>query len=157
MRAAPSALFVRWRTPPTLARLQEVLARVEAVAQANGRPIAFVMEHDPSLGAPDAEFRRRSVEAVDAVGPSIACLTVVLRTSGLRAAILRSVITGITMMARRQFPVRVVSGLHEEAQNWILRHADGDQHARDELRALLREVEAEHALPHPGSGPAERT
>ncbi|MBI1946127.1 MAG: hypothetical protein HYS27_10545 [Deltaproteobacteria bacterium] len=157
VRAAANALYVRWRATPTIARLQGILERVESVARTYGRPIAFIMEQDASAGAPDAEFRRRSVEAVDSVGHAIACLAMVTRASGLRAAILRSVLTGITFLARRQFPVRVFAGLDEEAQNWIVGHADGDEHARSELQALLREVEQEHTQASAASGPAERS
>ena len=145
MRAGANALFVRWRATPTLAPLQQILERVQAAAQASGRPIAFVMEIDASVGAPEAEFRRRSVDAVERVGASIACLAVVLRTTGLRAAILRSVITGITMLAKRSFPVRVIPSLHEEARTWVADHVRGSAQARAELREWLRELEASQA------------
>lgn len=156
MRAASGALLVRWRDTPTLSALQQVLARVDATAREAARPIAIIMELVPSGGAPDAEFRRRSVEAVDAVGRSIACLAVVLRASGLRASILRSVITGITMLARRQFPVRVFASLDEEARNWIAGRVFADEQGRAGLRQFLLEVEREHAQEQPDSNSAER-
>jgi hypothetical protein len=92
------------------------------------------------IGLPPSEVRNALLDMMARYGPHTACLAIVLEGSGFWASAMRSVITGMRMLAPRAFSMRI----HEDVDavcEWLpLEHhrRTGVNLDREELRLALQ-------------------
>ena len=107
-----------WRTKPTrpLFEIQQAhLAR--AVASDPGK-VAFMCVVAPTAEPPDDEVRSASANMITAHGSNLAGTACVIEGSGFRAAITRTVLSGIVFVIRTPSPIRLFESV-EQAAPWL--------------------------------------
>ena len=95
-----------WRTKPT-AELFELQRRelAAAVASDPGK-IAFFCVVEPTADAPEQAIRDASAAMISSHGKRLAATACVIEGSGFRAAITRTVLSGMALVARNAAPSR---------------------------------------------------
>ena len=97
-------------------------AGLTEVVRAHPAGAAFLCVIEVTSKAPNDELRRASIEMVEAHGPRLRCLAVVIEGEGFRAAVNRGVITGLILFARHiHCPVSVFSDVRDAAA-WMQKH-----------------------------------
>ena len=104
-RIGPVCLAI-WRTKPIMDLFQvQRLDLTEAVASDPGN-IAFLCVVEPTAEPPDQTVRDASAAMIASFGRDLAACACVIEGSGFRAAITRTVLTGMQFVARRAVPTR---------------------------------------------------
>lgn len=115
-------VWLKGATGPATSRLRVV---TEEVARAH--PEGFSNIHLVAYGAalPTAEAKRGFADLMTRYEKELACVATVFEGSGFWASALRSMNTGLQMLAQRPFPMRVLKDIDEVA-DWVpaehLRH-----------------------------------
>ena len=148
----PGAVFGSWRNivihvyraAPTVddLRMREPWFRTMVRRHPEGIGAVTVIDKDASGSLPDRHVRMISEKQLSDIAEHIKCGAVVLEGSGIQFTLLRSLLRGIAVIVRQQFPYRFfddVSG----ATRWVGSHADvspaGLTSAIEELREKLVE------------------
>lgn len=117
-------LLSAWATKP-IPRLFEIQRSqlAAAVARNPGRQL-FLCVVAPSADPPDQAERDASAKMITGHGDKLAGCACVIEGSGFRAAITRTVLTGIVLVIRTPSPVNFFETV-ESAGNWLQKRADG--------------------------------
>lgn len=107
-----------WRTKPTR-ELFEV-QRFELSSAVAGDPgnVAFLCVVEPKADAPDQDIRDASSAMITSHGRRLAACACVIEGTGFRAAITRTVLSGIALVARNQSPTRFFEDV-PDASSWL--------------------------------------
>lgn len=107
-----------WRSKPTR-ELFEIQRRelVAAVARNPGK-VAFLCVVEASSDAPEQELRDASAAMITSLGSKLAACACVIEGSGFRAAITRTVLTGMTLITRSAAPNRFFEHV-SSASTWL--------------------------------------
>lgn len=125
-----------WTTKPTL-ELFEV-QRSELALATLRRPgqQLFVCVIAANADAPDQDVRDATSAMVTALGPKLAACACVIEGTGFRAAITRTVLTGMLLVVRTPMPFTFVESV-PQACSWL-----GGYMRKDELRDLPDALQA---------------
>jgi hypothetical protein len=112
-----------WRDEVDLPRFQRQAEGLAAVTAKHPGRTAFICIVETTCSPPDDDLRKRSVALVRQHDPQLACVAAVIEGTGFRAAVTRSILSGMAQLlrtrARRSFFADVRS-----AASWIGRHVD---------------------------------
>jgi hypothetical protein len=97
---------VVWRHQTTLEGIESSKALVAEVAYRYPRGIAMLTIVSDVAPMPSSEARQAMAHLM-ATSPFIRCSALIMEGTGFRAAAVRSVVTGLTLLARHEFPHRV--------------------------------------------------
>jgi len=124
-----------WRTKPTPSAFQIQEAHLaRAVARDPGK-VAFLCVVAPSAEPPDDAERAASAAMISKHGSNLAAVACVIEGSGFRAAITRTVLSGIMLLTRTRSPVRLFESV-EHAAPWL-----GERVGQMSVLNLAAEVE----------------
>ena len=129
-----------WRSKPTpeLFEVQRSLLHA-AVARQPGKT-AFLCVVEPKAEPPDEAERKASAQMITSQGENLAGVACVIEGNGFRAAITRTVLSGVVFMIRTPSPIKLFDGVRVAAP-WLARWV-----GRSALPDLEREVERGRAL-----------
>lgn len=95
-----------WRTKPTELLFEaQRMGLAEAVARDPGR-VAFLCVVESTADPPDQKVRDASAAMISSHGKNLAAVACVIEGSGFRAAVTRTVLSGIALVARNAAPTR---------------------------------------------------
>jgi hypothetical protein len=120
-----------WRQDSTVERVgHQAAALAEVVSSAPGRA-GFVCVVEEGSAPPNEEARKASSKMLESHGANLCGVAVIIEGTGFRASIVRSVASGIVLLARSK--TRAPVSYHatvEEGARWIARHVEvADVHA----------------------------
>jgi hypothetical protein len=132
---------VIWRGGVTREMFERQRAGLVSVVARYPEGSGFLCVIEPTATPPDDELRRASIEMVASHTQGLKCVAVVIEGEGFRAAITRSVISGMTLLYRRKPPASVFPKVRE-AVGWMrlnmrIASTDAVVTAVEELRKLL--------------------
>jgi hypothetical protein len=133
-------LLTHWYAPPDVPSLQQLLATQARWLAESQAKLGAVTVVDPSAGhllSPEA--RRLAVQGQNAARDRVVAIASVVPGSGFRAAIVRSVITGVAVLSRLR-AVEMAFSESRPASAWLATALRGHGTVLDE-GLLLRAVE----------------
>jgi hypothetical protein len=132
---------VIWRKETTLHGAIHLRSACTEFASRNPRGIGLLTIIEPNAPLPPSEIRKSIADFLQEGSSFIKCSTVIFEGTGFRAAAVRSVVTGLTLMAHQAFPHRVCH-LVEASQMYadILSPATGRVVVAEHFRSTLAEL-----------------
>jgi hypothetical protein len=132
---------VFWRRETTVEGARELARSCAAFAATQPRGIGLLTIVESGAPLPASAARNEIAEFLASGSRFIKCSAVVFEGSGFRAAAVRSVVTGLTLMAKQAYPHKVCS-LEDAISMFerILPEATGRAVSGNELRSSLEEV-----------------
>lgn len=113
-----------------------------AAQHAAGAGLLTIVE--PGAPMPNSEAREALAKFMTENSDSILVSGVAYEGSGFRAAAVRSVVTGLTMLARQPFPHKVFATI-DDASEWMITKMRGGGLVASEVRELIEAVSAARA------------
>lgn len=108
---------VVWRNETTLPASEMVHKRCEEFARRHPDGVGMLTVVTANAPMPPAESRERLARFMRE-GTYVMASAVAFEGTGFRAAAIRSVVTGLTMLARQPFPHKIFATL-EDASGWL--------------------------------------
>lgn len=105
-------------------------------ARPNGIGIVTIVEETAPM--PPSDAREALVSALEAISGTVKVSAVAFEGTGFRAAAVRSVVAGLTMVARQAYPHKVFATV-EEAMAWMAPQMPNPTSSR-ELSDVIREL-----------------
>ncbi len=128
-----------WRTETRASAVEKLSEALAGLSRAH-REVALLQVVEDGATAPDAESRRAITSMLQQHGGSIRCSAVVYEGDGFRAATLRAVVTGITLLGRPAYP-HLVFASTISAINWTALHFSHDGSGwAEQLRNAVTEL-----------------
>ncbi|MGH1347854.1 MAG: hypothetical protein ACRBN8_40240 [Nannocystales bacterium] len=121
-----TVLLCRLRSTPT----PLLLRGIERALEQHPEPMTVVIHVEASVSVPNTETRLAASRVMRLSAPRIAAWVVVLEGSGLIRTALRSVANTVRLIARSQFPLRLVASA-AEATTWLAEHSTAEITAED--------------------------
>lgn len=151
LHAAVGPVFLLvWRGETTSAGVNATEAAMEKMAKMSGDRFGLLTVVEPNAPLPPGEVRDQLAALLGRL-PWITASAVVFEGKGFRAAAVRSVVTGLTLLAKQPYPHKVF-GTTEEGTQWLLStmnlgpSAIAASKVLNEVRKIRAQVE--------GNGPA---
>lgn len=116
--------FAAWSTKPTPELFEVQRAGLAAAVQANPGRTFFLCVVSPNADPPDQAERDASSRMITSHGANLLGTACVVEGSGFRAAITRTVLTGIVLFIRTPSPVTFFENV-DGASKWMQRRAPG--------------------------------
>jgi hypothetical protein len=139
-----SICVAMWRENSTLPRVERQRAALNEVVGKYPGEAGFLCVVESSSAAPDDEARKASSRMIEEHGSRLRAVAVVIEGSGFRASIVRSVASGIVLLARSKSktPVSYFANV-AEGVNWLsnvvtLGNQDDFVRSVEELRGYLK-------------------
>lgn len=131
-----------WRYETTGADVLELQKTAERAHAAAGQPIALIQVVAASAIPPDAQVRTALGRMLASLLGRVSHSAIVHETEGFRAAMIRSIVTGLVALSNPGFPHRVFSTV-EESVSWMTSGNANLQRAK-----LLLAIESVRAAAH---------
>lgn len=150
-------LVAVWRTETRAPAVERVSRVLGALAATHG-DVALLQVVEAGATAPDGEARRGISAMLKEHASVLRCSAVVYEGDGFRAATLRAVVTGISLLSKPSYP-HVVFGSTITAINWTARHFSHDgpiwaEQARNAVGELRSSIERPTGSQGPSAGSA---
>jgi hypothetical protein len=116
-----SFVIVIWRkdtTADAVKQLRDLLQKTSTTTQA----VCLLTIVEPNAPPPSSDVRDALAGVLGEFGKLIKYSAVAFEGSGFRAAMVRGVVTGLTMLARMPYPHKVFAGVEESAR-WLCGNA----------------------------------
>jgi hypothetical protein len=114
-----SVCVVLWRGNVAKDLFEHQRAGLAEVVQRHPNGAGFICVVEASAKPPDDELRRASTQMIAAHGSRLKCVACVIEGTGFKAAVTRSVLSGMALLlANRQAPVSFFSHARPAAQ-WM--------------------------------------
>ena len=107
-----------WKSKPTRLLFEIQRTELAKVVDAHRGTAAFVCVVQEGTPDPDEDVRKASSEMIAGHGASLAGVACVIEGSGFRAAITRTVLTGIVLLARAPAPTKFFENV-QGAATWL--------------------------------------
>ena len=132
---------VVWRHETTVDAVQCLQSAVADLAQAHPKGIDMLTVIAERAPLPSSVARKALADLLSEGSAFIRCSAVILEGSGFRAATVRSVVTGLTMMSKHDFPHRICD-VEGAAQLYaqVLPSVPGRSLDADTLRTAINEL-----------------
>jgi hypothetical protein len=108
-----------WRDDVTPALFERQRAGLSAVLRANPRDAGFLCVIEDRSKPPSEELRKASAEMMRAAGSDLKRVACVIESSGFMAALKRSVLSGMQLLAGRKANVTAFFSTVSEAARWL--------------------------------------
>lgn len=95
-----------WRSKPTPELFEVQRRELVAAVSRNPGKVAFLCVVEPSADAPEQDVRDASAAMITSLGTKLVACACVIEGSGFRAAITRTVLTGMALVSRSASPNR---------------------------------------------------
>lgn len=128
-----------WRRKPNHELFEVQRKCLDEVVAKNRGKAAFVCVVEPTAEPPDDDIRKASSLMISAHEKNLKCVALVIEGTGFRAAITRTVLSGIVMLIRSPAPIKFFD-IPKSACIWVSSQLPA---ARD---GLLDEIEALRSL-----------
>lgn len=136
--AGPVCVVV-WRSAVIVPRFEKQKAGLATVVANHPGKAAFLFVVEPTAAPPDEALRKASTQMVASHGDRLRCVAGVIEGTGFKAAVTRSVLSGMTLLlGKREVPVSYFARVGE-ASRWVSEHVVVD------ARELATAVEAVRA------------
>jgi hypothetical protein len=112
---------VIWRLAVTQERFDHQRTGLAEVVHRHPDGTGFLCIIEPTAAPPSDKLRRASIEMIQSHGARLKCVAVVIEGEGFRAAITRSVISGMALIFPNRLPGRAFSRVGE-AVGWMQGH-----------------------------------
>ncbi len=110
---------VIWRDAVTRSRFEKQKAGLAEVVARHQGEAGFLCIVEPTAAPPDDQLRRASTEMIESHENRLKCVAGVIEGSGFKAAVTRSVMSGMALLlARRQAPVQYFARV-DIAARWM--------------------------------------
>lgn len=136
-----SVLLLVWRGATTVARARLAMATLTTLAGAHREGIGLVVVIEPGAPNPDAEARTILTDTMRQLGTKVVGAAYLVPVGGFVGAAVRAAITGLGLMSRVAYPLKVVATA-SEAASWLATRLPGSV----EPSELERAVEAARRL-----------
>ena len=130
---------VIWRTDTTLPAVASMTQAFDRFAAKIGHPVGLLTVVEEAAPLPSTAAREAIATFLRNNGARVRASAVVFEGSGFRAAAVRSVVVGLTMLANQPFPHRVFSTI-DKAREWFVENL-GDERQVRSASALARAVD----------------
>ena len=110
--------FAIWRKKPTRDLFEVQRFELSSTVASNPGNVAFLCVVESKADAPDQDVRDASSAMITLHGKKLAACACVIEGDGFRAAITRTVLSGIALVARNQTPTRFFEGV-PAASFWL--------------------------------------
>lgn len=107
-----------WRKKPTRDLFEVQRFELSSTVASNPGNVAFLCVVEPKADAPDQEVRDASSAMITSHGKKLAACACVIEGDGFRAAITRTVLSGIALVTRSPSPTRFFEGV-PDASHWL--------------------------------------
>lgn len=107
-----------WRSKPTPELFEIQRRELNAAVLRNPGKVAFLCVVEPSADAPEQEVRDASAAMITSLGSKLVACACVIEGSGFRAAITRTVLTGMALVTRSAAPNRFFEHV-SVASTWL--------------------------------------
>jgi hypothetical protein len=132
-----SIVIVVWRNETTVSAIVELGNCLQDHSNLLGKPIGLFMVAERRAPLPTADSRKASADVLQVARLAFSALT--FEGTGFRAAAVRGVVTGISMLAKQAFPHKAFATV-EDAAAWASQHAVHDGPADAVERGLLHAI-----------------
>ncbi len=132
-----------WRGRPTLAAIDAAYAEFLALSERQPGGVVVFSTSSGSYPSMGPDERKRSVATLSDVRDRLLALSVTIEGEGFIAGASRSILTGITLLARPRCPIKVFNQ-RAEAAAWLapfVRSARGAPVTAADLRAAVEQVQ----------------
>ena len=127
-----------WRRKPNRELFEVQRKCLNDVVARNRGKAAFLCVVEPSAEPPDDDIRKASSLMISAHEKNLKCVALVIEGTGFRAAITRTVLTGIEMMIRAPAPIKFFD-IPKSACSWVRTQVPTVRDSlNDEIEALRR-------------------
>ena len=109
-----------WRSKPTPQLFEIQRSHLHAAIARQPGKIAFLCVVEPHADPPDETERAASTHMISSQGENLAGVACVIEGSGFRAAITRTVLSGMVFMIRTPAPIKLFDGVRIAAP-WLAR------------------------------------
>jgi hypothetical protein len=114
--------IVIWREAVIKARFDRQVAGLAEVVKRNPEGTCFICVVEPTATPPDDKLRKASVEMVASHGEKLKCVACVIEGTGFRAAVGRSVLSGMALLfGRRETPLSFFANASAAAR-WMAQY-----------------------------------
>ena len=133
---------VIWRDAVIMRRFERQAAGLSEVVNNNPQGAGFLCVVEPSATPPDDKLRRASINMVTSHGDNLKCVACVIEGTGFRAAVGRSVLSGMTLVSgQRKSPLSIFSSITAAAR-WMGRYVKLEQFVfADSVESVRRTLE----------------
>ena len=143
LHAAVGPVFLLvWRGETTSAGVNATEIAMEKMAKMSGERFGLLTVVEPNAPLPPGEVRDQLAALLGRL-PWITASAVVFEGKGFRAAAVRSVVTGLTLLAKQGYPHKVFATT-EEGTSWLLQNMNLGPTAMPASRVLdeVRKIRA---------------
>ncbi|MGC4070232.1 MAG: hypothetical protein QM784_37340 [Polyangiaceae bacterium] len=109
-------LVIIWRDKTTMNGIRICREYVQKTCAGHGREFALIAIVEPNAKLPGSEERAALARVLHDSGRWIQVSALAFEHGGFVAATIRSVVTGITLLARQEYPHRVFENVQEAAR-----------------------------------------
>jgi hypothetical protein len=114
--------IVIWREAVIKSRFDRQAAGLAEVVKRNPEGACFICVVEPTAAPPDDKLRTASVEMVASHGEKLKCVACVIEGTGFRAAVGRSVLSGMALIfGRRETPLSFFANT-SAATRWMVQY-----------------------------------
>ncbi|MFO0587705.1 MAG: hypothetical protein U0441_09200 [Polyangiaceae bacterium] len=127
--------IVVWRSPPTVASAARMMPFVKELFTERGRPVYIFVVIADGIGLPDDAARAAMAESMSKTAPYTKMILSVIEGEGFRASVIRSISSGMALLARKSAPVKTFATV-DEAIHWLAEHDPTTAHPVELRRAV---------------------
>ncbi|MFO0548201.1 MAG: hypothetical protein U0271_07420 [Polyangiaceae bacterium] len=128
-----------WLATPSVDAIKRAGAAMHAHAEQHPRGIVSLNVLERSASPPEAPARQAFAGVIRTLGDGVKAYAAVRESEGFGLAIVRSVLTGVTMLVRTPAPLKLF-GAVDEAADWLVPHLGPPTLNGVDLTAAVREL-----------------
>lgn len=122
--------IVIWRGSTTLDAVETIRTSLGELTRSYPKGIGVLQVVEVTAPPPDAAARNALSNVLRGAGKAVRGSAIVFEGTGFKMAAVRAIVTGLTMLARPEFPHVVFADLHE-ASAWVAAYLSGAGSGRD--------------------------
>lgn len=129
-----------WHRTPTVDGIARTVAVMKDLASRRREGVALLMTIPTGYGRPDVPTRDAMVNAMKEQVPGLRGRAIIYGGDGFIASVIRSVFSGLQMLASSPVPMRVFHNV-EGAAPWLAWVLDAPEYTEQTVSALLKEAQ----------------
>jgi hypothetical protein len=114
----PGGVFHIWHRNTTLAGVRHLEQAIHEACDPTHAQVPILLVVEPSAPPPPPDVRKAIADLMRTTAPHVLMTALVFEGTGFAAAMVRGIVTGLTLLARHPFPYKVFSN-HTAAFNWM--------------------------------------
>lgn len=129
-------LLMVWRRETTRPGVMKARRAILALAERHPGGLGLVMIVESTAEVPSGEVRSALSQALGDFGPLVRRSALIHEGTGFRAAAVRAIVTGISLVARQPYPHQVFDRV-ELAVTWVVQGLPRDAPSAEDLRDAI--------------------